>query len=274
MIVDFHSHDFPDALAPRAIAGLCRRTGGALWPSADGSRTAHLAHLRLAGVDRAVLCMIATKPSQFDVLLSTAEGLRDGAFGEEAARRIVPFLSVHPADPQRIARVEAVARAGFKGLKFHPYYQDFRLDDPEVVSLFRRIAELGLVVECHCGFDVGFPDRHDACGPAEAATLLERVPGLKFVAAHLGGCAGYAPHATDRLLELGAYIDTSALRRDFFMDEQMRLLHSWPVERLLFATDYPWNDLGESLRWVRQVRDRRDHDAVLGGNAARLLGLD
>ena len=81
------------------------------------------------------------------------------------------------------------------------------------------------------------------------------MPGLVFVAAHLGGCAGFAPHATDDLLELGCYIDTSALARDFYGDEQMRLLRSWPTDRILFVTDFPWNVYAESIRWVKRVRE-------------------
>ena len=28
MIIDFHSHNFPDVIAPRAIAGMCRALEG------------------------------------------------------------------------------------------------------------------------------------------------------------------------------------------------------------------------------------------------------
>lgn len=273
MIVDFHSHHFPDRIAPRAIAGLCARTTGLLWPIADGTLTNHLDHLEHDGVDKAVLCQIATKPTQFDILFKNACALRDGKCGARAQRMIVPFLSVHPADPQLGEHLELVAREGFKGVKLHPYYQDFHLDDPAVWPMFEKIADLGLVVECHCGYDIGYPDRSDACGPKEVAVLLENVSGLTFVAAHLGGCAGHPAHATDRLLELGCYIDTSALTRNWHRDEEMRLLRSWPTDRILYATDFPWTAYSESIRWVKSVRDPADWEALFGGNAQRLLGL-
>ena len=273
MIIDFHSHNFPDVIAPRAIAGMCRALEGRATACADGTLSNHLDHMDHAGIDKAVLCQIATKPTQFGVLMRTAEAIRAGELGERAQRKLIPFPSVHPDDPELMAHLEEIAAKGFKGIKFHPYYQDFLLDDPARWPMFRKIADLGLVVECHCGLDLGYPTRFDACGPKEVATLLRNVPGLTFVAAHLGGCSGYGPHATDELLELGCYIDTSALARDFCRDEQLRLLSSWPTDRILFATDFPWNVYSESIRWVREFRDPADWDALFSGNACRLLGL-
>lgn len=273
MIIDVHSHHFPDQIAVRAISGMCKAIEGYLWPVGDGTLSNHLDHLDHDGVDKAVLCQIATKPSQFDVLLRNAEAIRSGEMGERAQRKIIPFLSVHPDDPELFKHLDEVAARGFKGIKFHPYYQNFYLDDPKVWPMFEKIADLGLVIECHCGYDIGYPTRFDACGPKEIAILLKNVKNLKFIAAHLGGCDGYEPHATDPLRDLGCYIDTSALTRHWHYDEHMRLLNTWPVDRILFATDFPWTSYAESIRWVKSVRDPRDWDALFGGNARRLLGL-
>ena len=273
MIIDFHAHAFPDAVAPRAMAGLIRATRGTLTSIGDGTFTNFLDQMEHDGVDMACVLQIATKPTQFDVLLRTARAIRSGEMGERARRMLVPFMSVHPEDPRLMEHLDEVAEAGIRGIKLHPYYQNFRLDDPKVWPMFRRIAELGLVVECHAGYDVGYPDRFDACGPKEIAALLRNVKGLAFVAAHLGGCAGYAPHATDELLDLGAYVDTSALFCNWYRDEEMRLVDSWPTERILFATDFPWTVYAEAIRWVKEFRDERDWEAVFSGNARRLLGI-
>lgn len=273
MIIDVHSHNFPVRLAARALTALCRRTGDSLQPSADGTLENHLDHMETAGVDRAVMCPVATKPTQHEPILRTACAIRDGELGERARRMIVPFASVHPADPDLRAHIREIAAAGIRGVKIHPYYQDFDLSDPAVRPMFAALSDAGLVVQCHCGHDIGYPGRYDACGPREIEVLLKNVRPLKFIAAHLGGCRGFAPHATDALLECGCHIDTSALHRDWHCDEQMRLLRSWPTERLLFGTDFPWVHYPEALRWVRTYRAPEDHAAVLGGNAARLLGL-
>lgn len=103
--------------------------------------------------------------------------------------------------------------------------------------------------------------------------LLKNVRSLKLIAAHLGGSDGYPPHATDRILECGCYIDTSVLARRWHYDEQMRLLRSWPTDRILFGTDFPWVNYTEAIRWVKSVRAPADWPALFGDNAARLLDL-
>ena len=275
MIVDVHCHNFPDAIAARAMAGMCRQTEGILWAVGDGTVANHLDHLDLAGVDRAVVCPIATKPGQWEVILRRAVAIRDGELGERARRKFIPFASVHPLDPDFAAHLEAIAAAGVKGVKFHPYYQDFSLSDPQCWPMFRKIAELGLVVQCHAGEDVSWRHLRGMCGPEDIALLLRNVPelGPRFVAAHLGGVGGYPAHATDALLDTGCYIDTSALHHNWFHDEEMRVLRSWPTDRILFGTDFPWTHYPEAIRHVRAVRERADWEALFGGNVARLLGL-
>ena len=62
MIVDFHTHCFPDALAPRAMAMLEGNAG--MKAPLDGTVAALVTSMERAGVDRSVMLQIATKPSQ------------------------------------------------------------------------------------------------------------------------------------------------------------------------------------------------------------------
>lgn len=273
MIIDVHSHDFPDSIAVRAMNGMCSQTEGVLWPVGDGTLGNHLDFMDLDGVDRAVSCPIATKPKMFEGLFRRACQIKNGELGLRVQERIIPFASVHPLDPQVMDHLERIAAAGIKGVKFHCYYQNFSLADREIWPVFAKISDLGLVVQCHCGADVSWRDLTGLCGPREIATLLKNVRGLVFIAAHLGGCDGYPPHATDAVLECGAYIDTSILHYRWHCDEPMRLLRSWPTDRILFGTDFPWESAAEHIAWVKSVRDPADWNALFGGNAARILGL-
>ena len=272
-VIDVHSHNFPLALAQRAVDSLCRKTEGFLWPAADGTMENHLDHMDCAGIDMAVLCQVSTRPGQSGAFLRSATAIMEGELGERAQRRLIPFGSIHPSDPEAARHLEAFAAAGVKGVKLHPYYQSFSLADPGVWPLFGKMADLGLVVECHSGDDLGYPGAPSLAGPAEIAKLLKNVPGLKFIAAHLGGCEGSLAHATDEMLDLGCFIDTSALHKDWHKDEQMRLLRSWPRDRIMFATDFPWSYYPEALRWVKSVRRREDWNALFSGNARRVIGI-
>ena len=276
MIIDFHTHNFPDAIAPRAIATMVEKLRHEFVPFGDGTLACQLADARTNGIDRCVMCPIATKPSQAEVILRSALEIRDGVRGEEAARVIIPLASVHPADPNFKAHLKAIADAGIPGIKLHPYYQGFRLDDPAVFPFFAAVRDLGLFVIAHCGYDHGFLNVPMCCGPVEIAALLAAVPGLgpRFVAAHLGGREGNPPGATDMLLETGCLIDTACL--EILQDEPdaIRVMETWPTERIVFGTDYPWNRQRRLVEWVKRYRpDPVEQELIFHGNAERVLGL-
>ncbi len=274
MIIDFHTHNFPDSIAQRAIATMVEKLRHEFVPFGDGTLACQLAAAKSDGIDRCVMCPVATKPAQADVILRTARAIRDGELGEEAARVIIPLASACPADPDCKVRLKAIADAGIKGIKLHPYYQGFRLDDPAVFPFFSAVRDLGLVVIVHCGYDHGFPDGPMTCGPREIARLLSAVPGLgpRFVAAHLGGHLGNPPGATDRLLETGCLIDTACLEMLQDDPEAIRIMESWPTERVVFGTDYPWNRQRPLVEWVKSHRpDPAAQEAIFHLNAERLL---
>ena len=276
MIIDFHTHNFPDAIAPRAIASMVEMLQHKFIPFGDGTLACQLADAKANGIDRCVMCPIATKPSQAEVILRTALEIRDGARGEEAARTIIPLASVHPADPDFGAHLKAIADAGIPGIKLHPYYQGFRLDDPAVFPFFAAVRDLGLTVISHCGYDHGFRSVPMSCGPAEIATLLAAVPGLgpRFVAAHLGGREGNPPGATDRLLATGCLIDTACLEMLQDEPDAIRVMETWPADRIVFGTDYPWNRQRRLVEWVKAHRpDEAEREKIFRLNAERILGL-
>lgn len=274
-IIDFHTHNFPDALAPRAVEVMVAKLEGRMTPVGDGTLATQLSDMDKAGVSKSVICSIATKPSQFQVILDRAKAMRDGVFGKEAAERLVQLCSVHPADRDFEVHLRQIADEGFKGIKIHPYYQDFSLDDPRVVSFFSAVRDAGLFVISHCGLDLGFTDSPMTCGPTQIAALMRAVPGLVFVAGHLGGCGGNPPHATDELLEFPAcYIDTAILSACDNDPEAQRIMAEWPSERIVFGTDYFWRDETQLADWVRRFRpDPSDQQRIFCDNAKSLLNL-
>ena len=274
-IIDFHTHNFPDALAPRAVESMVEKLRGALLPVGDGTVSTQLRDMDRAGVEMSVVCPIATKPTQFQVIFDRARAVRDGELGNAAATRLVQLCSVHPADRDYETHLKEIAAAGFKGIKLHPYYQNFSLADPRAFPFFAAVRDAGLFVISHCGLDLGFADAPMLCGPVQIAALLRAVPDLTFVAAHLGGCGGNPPHAVDELLEFSkCYLDTAVVCCCDDDPESQRVMTEWPVERLLFATDYFWRDVTYIADWVRRFRpDSADLEMIFSSNARTLLGL-
>jgi predicted TIM-barrel fold metal-dependent hydrolase len=201
--------------------------------------------------------------------------VRDGVYGDEAAKCLVQLCSVHPDDHNYELHLKEIAAQGFKGIKIHPYYQGFSLADPKVVSFFSAARDSGLFVISHCGFDLGFTDVPMICGPDQISTLLRAVPDLVFIAGHLGGCGGNQPHATDKLLDFpNCYIDTAVISVCDDDPESLRIMSEWPAERIVFGTDYFWRDAAFLAEWVRRYRpNSSDQQKIFSDNAKFLLGL-
>ena len=262
MIIDFHTHAFEDTLAAKAIPFL--ENEGNIKAFTDGRAASLVASMDRAGIARSVVCPIATKPSHFDGIRTWARTLR------AAQPRLEMLLSVHPDDPDALAHIDETAAEGFKGVKFHPYYQRFTLDDPRLFPLYERLAEHGLFAIFHCGFDVAYPpDR--ICDPVRVRRVIDALPGFQLVATHLGGWHDWE-NARRHLIGQPVYIETSYALYELPPAEARAMILDHPADRVLFGTDSPWADQAEELARWRALELPEDRlTAALGGNAARLL---
>ena len=66
-IIDFHTHAFPDELAERVIKML--EDEGGVKARLDGKISSLLGSMDKCGIEKSVICNIATKPAQFDSIL-------------------------------------------------------------------------------------------------------------------------------------------------------------------------------------------------------------
>ena len=262
MIVDFHTHAFEDALAAKAIPFLEQE--GNIKAFTDGRAASLVASMDRARIDRSVVCPIATKPSHFD-------GIRRWARDVRAAQpRLEMLLSIHPDDPDALAHVDEAADEGFKGLKFHPYYQHFTLDDERLFPLYERIAARGLFAVFHTGFDIAYPPDRVA-DPVRIRRVIDAFPSLDFVATHLGGWRDWE-NARKYLIGRPVYVETSYSLFEMPPAEARAMILDHPADRILFGTDSPWADQSEELaRWRALGLPEDRLAAALGGNAARLL---
>jgi hypothetical protein len=263
MIIDVHTHAFPDHIAERAVPFLEQE--GQIEAYLDGTLSSLLASMDAAGVDASVVASIATKPSQFESILSWSKTI--------ASHRILPFPSVHPEDDAAANRVSRIARAGFWGLKMHPYYQGFALTDARVQPIFEAVQDAGLVLLMHAGFDLAFP-RDRLADPTKVREIMRRYPMLKLIASHLGAWEDWDEVET-HLLGREIYLDTSYALPFLPTERAKAILSRHPEEYLLFGTDSPWGGQAAEIETIRSLdlppeRTRK----ILGENAARLLGID
>lgn len=263
MMIDFHAHAFPDALAERAMPMLEQE--GNVKAVLDGKVSSLLRSMDEAGIHASVVASIATRPHQFDSILKWS--------AEIASDRIIPFPSVHPGDPEAVAHLRLIHEQGFRGVKLHPYYQEFDLDEERLWPLYATLQECGLVLLCHTGFDLAFP-RTRKCDPVRIGRVLEAFPRLKFVASHLGAWEDW-DEVERHLIGRPIFMDVSYAIDWIGPDRARAFILRHPADYMLFGTDSPWAGQQETIGQVRHMQLGPERERLLfGENAARLLGLD
>lgn len=271
MIIDFHTHIFPDKLAPRAIEALSA-TVGHMPPATDGSTAGLLRQMDAEGVDRAVVLNIATNGKQmhnvndFAIMLNDSEG------------RLTGFGSVWPWEPAAaVEELHRLKEAGVKGVKFHPEYQDFYVDDDRMAPIYETVNQLGLITVFHAGLDIGYPP--PAAGEPDARPSPERfariLPGFTapLVLAHMGGYIQWL-EVEKYLVGKNVYFDTSYCFTRIPMPQFARMAAAHGADRILFGSDTPWSSPKFERMMVEALEISEDEKAaILGGNAARLLDM-
>ncbi len=235
-----------------------------LHPSHDGTVGGLLALMDRAGIERAVLCAVATKPSQAEPIIDWLASIE--------SPRIIPFASIHPDHPDPEKPVALAAAKGIKGLKFHTHYMNCAADDPRSVRLAQLAAAHGLAMSYHAGFDIGFADS-DIASPARMRRLHEAAPELRLHACHMGGYRNWE-QVLDVLAGLPVYFDTSfALGR--CPDDLLRtIMDKHPKTHIMFGSDAPWSDPVEDLKLLMELGlDDQTLRMVARENACRFAGI-
>jgi hypothetical protein len=259
MIIDGHTHVYPDAVAKRAIGGA----PGDLKRYGDGTVGSLTEVMAASGVDRSVCLGVANTPERVDNANRFAGSLDPARF--------VGFGSVHPGlTPEE--NVAGLRANGLRGAKVHPMFQDLRLDDPRLLATLDAMSgEFAAII--HVGAAGGDPG--ERCTPAMLAEIVRQFPRLDLIACHFGGYRRFE-EAVETVVGLPVHLDTSwPPSLAGLAPERVRaVIEKHGPERVVFASDWPMADPAAEIEAVRALGlSDDDTDAVLGGNLARLLRL-
>lgn len=235
MFTDTHTHVFHPKIAEKAINQLHTHYG--IKPQGTGVLDDLLIRADRAGIDRVVVHTAATDPSQVIPANNWAMNM------EQQSRRVTAFGTLHPdyAEPEK--ELERLRRAGIKGLKFHPDFQGFFLDDPKFYRLMEMIGD-GFTLMIHVG-DTLPPEQNPSC-PIKMAKLRRAFPKPRMIAAHLGGFSHWRC-SMENLAGMDVFFDTSS-SLSFIDDDTLReLIAKHPADQLLFGSDYPLFDPADEI---------------------------
>jgi uncharacterized protein len=246
MFTDTHCHVFHPKIAEKALTQLEAHYG--IRPVGTGLLDDLLARADHAGIRGVVVHTAATDPSQVVPANNWALELM------RASPRVTAFGTLHPDHPDPEKEMDRLARAGVIGLKFHPDFQGFFLDDPKFYALMERIGSRFMLM-IHVG-DRLPPEQNPSC-PIKLARLRREFPGPVMIAAHLGGYLHWN-WAVEHLAGQDVYLDTSSSLRVIPDDTLRALISRHPVDRLLFGSDYPLFDPSDEIQLIT------DHLVPLG----------
>lgn len=284
MIIDFHTHTFPDRLAGRAVSQLAHNAR--IRNFLDGTTDDLRRSMANAGIDYSVLLPVVTKPEQQAAVNQIAVEL-DRRFQETG---LISFGGIHPdnEDYRRILR--DLARNGIRGIKLHPVFQRTCLDDIRYLRIISQACEQDLIVLVHAGYDISNPDLEYSSVP-RILSMLDAVKPPRLVLAHMGGWNCWTEteeqlvgkeiwlDTSFSLLPLHHILDTAQTeetdhRYQLSPEQFLRMVRKHGTDRILFGSDSPWGSQAETLDALRgSGLTDGELRAVLGGNAARLLRL-
>ena len=280
MIIDMHTHIFPEKIAVGVIDKLSRKAKIAAFT--DGTLNGLKSSMDAAQIDLSVILPVATNTSQVEKINSAAAALNEEHFSDG----IISFGCIHPDFTNYREEIGRVKNRGLKGIKIHPVYQDTNLDDTKYMRILYRAAELDLIVVTHAGLDIGFPGSVK-CSPQMAKKVVEEVGDFKFVLAHMGVWRNW-DDVLKLLADTKVFIDTAfstgkIVPRSYFhwAEDDLKMLNAaqfmkfvkiFGAERILFGTDSPWSSARTSIDFIKNLPlDDDDKAKILGGNAQRLL---
>ena len=299
MIIDFHTHTFPEKIAEHALSSLQENIHGIAHT--DGTNQGLRSSMERSGIGMSIILPIATKPRQCPAINGAA--LEINQHTHETG--LLSFGSVHPDCPDWKEILAGLRRDGFAGIKLHMPFQLTNADDPKVLRIVDYAGELGLITVMHAGYDPAYP-----VGPEGSFSitprllaLIEQVHPKQLVLAHMGGLLCW-DDVEKYLAGAPVWFDTSSCLTPLHPlptagtslsgtapdeEQELPLNYSWTmseaqferiarkhgISRLLFGSDSPWHSQSESLEYLRKIGFSGEELArILGENAEELLQLE
>jgi predicted TIM-barrel fold metal-dependent hydrolase len=308
MVIDVHYHMMPmvtEQVAERLYRDVLRsaqimrksidkasfcKTAIETYSDPTGDRL--IQSMDQAGIDFTCICAVDNVGNES----LTTEVLRSynqlvGEIAQKHPQRLMALAGIDPRRPGSPDLMkECFEEFGARGLKYHPDY-GYDPGGRESYRLLEIVQDNRGVLLSHTG-SLGPPSRCRYADPMLLADLAVDFPELKVIAAHMGQVnwrpwADLASHQPNLYGDLAMWDAFAFGRYELFCRELRDLIDYAGVAKVLFATDNPvFSVLQPTRKWVQLIRDlphrapagirftQDEVDAILGGNAATVLGLE
>jgi predicted TIM-barrel fold metal-dependent hydrolase len=264
MVIDFHTHAFPQAIAARAMTSLLEEGKEIYTPVHDGTLAGLLKNMDDWNIDISIVQPVLTKPSQMQKINERARII--------CSERIISFGAIDPHADDYKSQIDFVVSLGLKGLKFHAEYQNFSIDDKRMLKIYDYALSKGLIIFHHAGFDPAYPAPYKS-SPKQFAAISDAMQGGVIVAAHLGGQSQW-DEVEKYLTGKNIYLDTSMGFEFFPHDQFLRIVKAHGADKILFGSDSPWSNAKTEIEHLQALPlTAGEKEGIFYKNAQRILNL-
>lgn len=235
-IIDAHSHIFPQKIASKAVKSIGEFYD--LPMTGEGTAELLLESGKLINVEKYLVCSTATKPEQ-------VVAINDFIFDEcNKHSEFIGFATLHPEMDDIEAEFERIMERGFRGIKLHPDFQAFNIDDNKAEKIY-HLAQGKLFILFHTG-----DPRHDYSRPKRLANVCHKFPDLKCIAAHFGGYQAW-DEAYEVYDSKNIFMDTSSSLFHLSEEKALSFIEKFGAEQFFYGTDFPmWTHKAELDRFL------------------------
>ena len=229
-VIDMHTHIFPEKVAEKATLATADYFDLPEPPNHYGTVGELEAVLREAGIDYAMVFSAATTAHQ-------VEHINRYILAEvEKEPKFIPCGTLHAEYEGYRGELRWMRDHGIHGVKLHPEFQHFALDDARLFPMYEEMEKLDMFLIAHMG-----DPRVDVSGPAHMLPIARAFPKLRCIAAHLGNWGDWDVEKIRSLAQLpNVYTDISssfsyvADRRPLY-----EILRCYDPTHVFFGSDYP-----------------------------------
>ncbi len=266
-IIDSHCHIFPDKIARKATDSIdsfyqISESGVINGCGFVGTAKALLNQCEETGVEKCLVTSVATTPHH-------AQSINAFIANEVELypEKFIGFGSLHPESETLKEDANHLTELGLKGVKLHPDIQNFKVDDPKVISIFEICNEKGLPVLLHTG-----DSRFDNSNPNRVEKILKMFPDLTIIGAHFGGWSVWK-EAAQRLSKFkNFYVDTCSSFYALKKEDAKAIIDTYGPNKVIFGTDFPMWKQKEELEYLFDLGlNDDDLKDILCNNLLRIL---
>ena len=262
-IIDAHAHIYPTKIAEKATAAIGDFYGIKMsMPSGVPERLLEMG--KKAGISRFVVHSCATKAVQ---VRSINEFIKEEI---DLHKEFLGYMTLHQdmTEEEMNAEVEWCYNNGFKGVKLHPDFQKFYIDDENVEKIYRAVGDRFPIL-----FHTG-DDRYEFSKPYRLANIAKKYKNVNFIAAHFGGYRCWNEVDCYKGLD-NVYFDTSSSLPFITVEKAKSLINEFGAERFFFGSDFPmWNASEEIERFMKIPLTEKEREKIFALNLKCLLKID